>query len=79
MLGPRITVHYINRDGTRTSLQGPIGTNAMYLAQQNGVEIEGACEASLACSTCHVYVQDDFYAQLPDPDERSVLVSRIMS
>lgn len=52
---------------------GPVGSNAMYFAQQNGVEIEGACEASLACSTCHVYVADEFFDKLPDPDERFVL------
>jgi ferredoxin len=46
----------------------------MYLAQQNGIEIEGACEASLACSTCHVYVHEDYVNKLPEPDERSVSV-----
>ena len=30
----------------------------------------GACEASLACSTCHVYVHDDYVDRLPEPDER---------
>lgn len=29
----------------------------------------GACEASLACSTCHVYVQDEYYARLSEPLE----------
>ena len=31
----------------------------MYLAHSNDIEIEGACEASLACCTCHVYVDDE--------------------
>jgi ferredoxin len=66
----RITVHYVNKDGTRTSLRGKIGNNVMHLAQQNGVEIEGACEASLACSTCHVYVKEDFYSKLPEAHEK---------
>ena len=30
----------------------------------------GACEASLACSTCHVYVSEDHLDLLPSPDER---------
>lgn len=42
----------------------------MHVAQQNGVEIEGACEASLACSTCHVYVHEDYFSKLLDPEER---------
>lgn len=32
--------------------------------------IEGACEASLACSTCQVYVSDAHFDKLPEPDER---------
>jgi len=30
----------------------------------------GACEASLACSTCHVYVKDEYFDKLPEPDEK---------
>lgn len=30
----------------------------------------GACEASLACSTCHVYVSAPHLDRLPAPDER---------
>lgn len=30
----------------------------------------GACEASLACSTCHVYVDYDFLDRLDEPDEK---------
>lgn len=35
-----------------------------------GVEMEGACEASLACSTCHCYVTDDYLSKLPEPEEK---------
>lgn len=31
---------------------------------------QGACEASLACSTCHVYVKEEYFDQLPEPDEK---------
>ena len=30
----------------------------------------GACEASLACTTCHVYVLDDYLEKLPTPEEK---------
>lgn len=30
----------------------------------------GACEASLACSTCHVYVTSSHFDKLAEPDER---------
>ena len=29
----------------------------------------GACEASLACTTCHVYVHSDYFDKLPEADE----------
>ncbi|XP_039306277.1 adrenodoxin-like protein 1, mitochondrial isoform X3 [Solenopsis invicta] len=29
------------------------------------IEMEGACEASLACTTCHVYVHHDYMDKLP--------------
>ncbi|CAB3984464.1 adrenodoxin, mitochondrial [Paramuricea clavata] len=41
----------------------------MYLAHRHNVEIEGACEASLACSTCHVYVKQEYFDILPEPEE----------
>lgn len=32
--------------------------------------MEGACEASLACTTCHVYVHNDYVDKLPIPEEK---------
>ena len=32
--------------------------------------LEGACEASLACSTCHVVVEPAFYNKLPAAQEK---------
>ena len=36
------------------------------------LSFSGACEASLACSTCHVYVSKGHFEKLPTPDERWV-------
>ena len=41
----------------------------MYLAHSNGIDIEGACEASLACCTCHVYVDDTSFDKLGEISE----------
>ncbi|KAL6428562.1 hypothetical protein ACFW04_007886 [Cataglyphis niger] len=35
-----------------------------------GIEMEGACEASLACTTCHVYVRHDYMDKLPIAEEK---------
>lgn len=63
-------VHYVKKDGTVMTVEGKVGDNAMYLAQQMEVEIEGACEASLACCTCHVYVDQGYLSRLKEPDEK---------
>jgi len=40
------------------------------VAHRNDIELEGACEGSLACSTCHVIIDDQaVYDALPEPDD----------
>ncbi|XP_036702560.1 ferredoxin-2, mitochondrial isoform X2 [Balaenoptera musculus] len=67
---PRVNVVFVDRSGQRIPVSGRVGDNVLYLAQRHGVDLEGACEASLACSTCHVYVSEDHLDLLPPPDER---------
>ncbi|XP_042613599.1 ferredoxin-2, mitochondrial [Cyprinus carpio] len=65
-----VNVVYIDRSGQRIPVQARVGDNALYLAHKHGIELEGACEASLACSTCHVYVSSEHFEKLPEPEER---------
>ncbi|XP_037619759.1 ferredoxin-2, mitochondrial [Sebastes umbrosus] len=65
-----VNVVYINRSGERIPVKAKVGDNVMYLAQKHGIELEGACEASLACSTCQVYVNAPYFDNLPEPLER---------
>ncbi|XP_077101674.1 ferredoxin-2, mitochondrial isoform X2 [Siphateles boraxobius] len=65
-----VNVVYIDRSGQRIPVKAKVGDNVLYLAHKHGVDLEGACEASLACSTCHVYVNREFCDKLPDPEER---------
>ncbi|PPR08327.1 MAG: hypothetical protein CFH44_01175, partial [Proteobacteria bacterium] len=32
------------------------GDNLLQIAHRNALQLEGACEGSLACATCHVIV-----------------------
>lgn len=32
--------------------------NLLEIAHKHGIELEGACEGSIACSTCHVIFED---------------------
>ena len=50
--------------------QAPIGQSMLEVAHRNDIELEGACEGSLACSTCHVVIRDQsVYDKLPEPDD----------
>lgn len=45
---------FVLRDGTKKEVVAQTGKHVLEVAKENDVELEGACEASLACSTCHV-------------------------
>jgi len=60
---------FIERDGTHREVDAPLGLSVLEIAHKHGVDIEGACEGSLACSTCHVIVEGDWSTRLADPTE----------
>ncbi|MDE1903783.1 MAG: ferredoxin family 2Fe-2S iron-sulfur cluster binding protein [Alphaproteobacteria bacterium] len=64
---PKMT--FIERDGTRKTVDAPIGLSVLEIAHRNDVDIEGACEGSLACSTCHIVVEPEWYELLKDATE----------
>ena len=64
---PKIT--FIDPDGTRHEVDAPEGLSVLEIAHSNNIDLEGACEGALACSTCHVIVADDWYARLDPPSE----------
>lgn len=69
--GKTINVTYTDeKDGSVKTVKAPIGENLMEVAHRNDIDLEGACEGSLACSTCHVIVEsEDYYNKLPEPDD----------
>jgi 2Fe-2S ferredoxin len=64
---PHIT--FVNTDGTRKEVEAPLGLSILEIAHQNNIDLEGACEGSLACSTCHVVVEPDWFDVLPEASE----------
>ncbi|KAL4707526.1 hypothetical protein ACJJTC_000278 [Scirpophaga incertulas] len=65
-----VNVYYVDKDGKKIKVRGKVGDNVLYLAHRYGIEMEGACEASLACTTCHVYVQNKYFDMLPPSEEK---------
>ena len=64
---PRIT--FVDLDGTRHEIDAQAGLSVMEIAHQHDIDLEGACEGSLACSTCHVIVDPDWVNKLHPPSE----------
>ena len=64
---PKMT--FIERDGTHREGDAPLGLSVLEIAHKNKVDIEGACEGSLACSTCHVIVDAAWFKKLEGATE----------
>jgi ferredoxin len=64
-----VKVVFVDKDGKRFPTVGRPGQSLLELAHAHAVDLEGACEASLACSTCHVVLDDKVFAALPEPSE----------
>ena len=64
---PKMT--FIEHDGTRREVDAPLGLSVLEIAHKHDVDIEGACEGSLACSTCHVIVDPAWFNKLAAPTE----------
>jgi ferredoxin, 2Fe-2S len=60
---------FVERDGTRREVDAPLGLSVLAVAHRHDIDIEGACEGSLACSTCHVIVDPDWYELLTEASE----------
>lgn len=60
---------FVERDGKRKEVEARVGQTLLEVAWDHDVDIEGACEGALACSTCHLIVDKDWYPKLPEKDE----------
>ena len=60
---------FVNAKGEETDVDACVGDNILVVAHKNDVDLEGACECSIACSTCHVVLDDEVFDELPEPSE----------
>lgn len=66
---PKMT--FIKPSGEEVEVDAPNGLSILEIAHQNSdrLYLEGACEGSLACSTCHVVVEQKWYDLLTSATE----------
>ncbi len=63
-------VVFIDPDGVRQSVEADPGQSVMEAAIASDVAgVVGQCGGSLACASCHVYVQDPWTQQVGGPSD----------
>ncbi len=60
---------FIEANGNRQEVDAPKGLSVMEIAHRHAIDIEGACDGSLACSTCHVIVEAAWAGKLEEASE----------
>ncbi|PCJ24837.1 MAG: 2Fe-2S ferredoxin [Rickettsiales bacterium] len=68
MAAETIKVIFIE-DGTEKEIEALVGLSILEIAHENDIDLEGACEGSLACATCHVVLEEKTYNSLEEPEE----------
>ena len=67
------SVIFILPNGEEFIAQANEGESILQVAHKNALQLEGACEGSLACATCHVIVDEawfDILDELEEPSEQ---------
>ena len=60
---------FIEKNGQPREVEAPLGLSVLEIAHRHDVDIEGACDGSMACSTCHVVVDPTWFDKLEDATE----------
>lgn len=70
---PKVT--FIDRDDVAREVEAPLGETLLEIAHMHKIALEGACDHSLACATCHVIVDPNWVEVLNTParDELDML------
>lgn len=61
---------FVEGSGKEVPVLAKLGESLLQVAHRHGVDMEGACEASVACSTCHVVLPRGVFESLPEASEK---------
>ncbi|CAG8486568.1 8403_t:CDS:2 [Ambispora gerdemannii] len=67
--GEGFKINIITREGDNHTIQANEGDSIMDITMAHDIDLECACEGSLACSTCHVIVDPKYYEKLEEPTD----------
>jgi ferredoxin len=64
-----VSVVFVDKKGKELPVSGLEGDSLVAVAHKHGIDLEGACACSLACSTCHVILSAPTYNGLEPAGE----------
>jgi ferredoxin len=64
-----IKLRFTDSQGNVTEGEGEAGQSLLEVGQALGLPLEGTCEGQMACSTCHVIVDAEWFGKLPEASE----------
>ncbi|KAH3758300.1 ferredoxin, mitochondrial [Pelomyxa schiedti] len=64
---PQVDFTVEDRWGKLHNVRANVGTSVWEAVRNAGIEIEGACEGSLACGMCHVHIDKEHAKKFPPP------------
>ena len=64
-----IKVRFSDTQGNVTEGEGEAGQSLLEVGQALGLPLEGTCEGQMACSTCHVIVDAEWFDKLAEVSE----------
>ena len=61
-----------DRNGKEYVLKGRDGWSVMEILRDAGLPVAAECGGACACATCHIYVDEEWYAKLAPPSTAEV-------
>ena len=61
-----------DRKGAEHVIDGRDGWSVMEILRDAGLPVAAECGGACACATCHVYVNDGWYAKLSPPSDAEI-------
>ena len=72
-----VQITFIEKSGNERVIDAQVGLSVLEIAHKNDIDLEGACEGSLACSTCHIIIEPEFFDKLPQAKEEELSLIHI--
>lgn len=64
-----VKIIFKHEDGQEHEVEANIGDSLLEVARMHDISIEGSCGGVCACATCHVWIDDPWFASLPSASD----------